>query len=195
MRDMSDGSSPNGHVSSLAVSIPPMSESGDIGSAVVQGGGENGDSRPAVRVDGDCLLRTLDRLRAGHSGKPMSAETLDSLRDQAESLLAKIVSAYAEEIAPTEVGATGSARAADTPPSSGACPTGLLYGRIQSGKTAAMVVATAMAIDNGFRVIVVLTANYEKLVEQTVKRFRALDGPLIYACKHGAHRERLRLGR
>src|SRR6185312_2291802 len=58
-------------------------------------------------------------------------------------------------------------------------PTGLLYGRIQSGKTVAMISFCAAAVDNGFRVIVVLTSDFVKLVEQTAERFTALDGPLI----------------
>jgi hypothetical protein len=41
-----------------------------------------------------------------------------------------------------EVGAGGSARATDIPPLGGTCPTGLLYGRIQSGKTVAMIIST-----------------------------------------------------
>ena len=50
---------------------------------------------------------------------------------------------------------------------------------MQSGKTVAMITFCAAAIDNGFRVIVVLTSDFVKLVEQTADRFAALDGPLI----------------
>jgi hypothetical protein len=52
----------------------------------------------------------------------------------------------------------------------------LLYGRIQSGKTLGMITFSALAIDNGFRVIVVLTSDNVKLVEQTASRFTALEG-------------------
>jgi hypothetical protein len=45
--------------------------------------------------------------------------------------------------------------------------TGLVYGRIQSGKTRAMIASTAMAFDNGFRISVVLTSNINDLVTQT----------------------------
>ena len=45
--------------------------------------------------------------------------------------------------------------------------TGLVYGRIQSGKTRAMIASTAMAFDNGFRVSVVMTSNINDLVSQT----------------------------
>ena len=46
-------------------------------------------------------------------------------------------------------------------------PTGLVYGRIQSGKTRAMIADTAMAFDNGFRISVVMTSNINDLVAQT----------------------------
>src|SRR4051812_37391070 len=45
--------------------------------------------------------------------------------------------------------------------------TGLVYGRIQSGKTRAMIASTAMAFDNGFRISVVMTSNINDLVRQT----------------------------
>lgn len=45
--------------------------------------------------------------------------------------------------------------------------TGLVYGRIQSGKTRAMIASTAMAFDNKFRIAVVMTSNINDLVDQT----------------------------
>jgi len=36
---------------------------------------------------------------------------------------------------------------------------GLVYGRIQSGKTRAMITSSALAFDNGFQVVVVITSN------------------------------------
>ena len=45
--------------------------------------------------------------------------------------------------------------------------TGLVYGRIQSGKTRAMIASTALAFDNGFRISVVMTSNINDLVSQT----------------------------
>jgi len=72
-------------------------------------------------------------------------------------------------VAAGEVGMGGSASASAAAPTAGRCPTGLLYGRVQSGKTAAMIVSTALAVDNGFRIVIVFTSNYVKLVEQTEK--------------------------
>jgi len=54
---------------------------------------------------------------------------------------------------------------------------GLLYGLIQSGKTSIITVAAAMAADNGFQCIVILTSDIDILYEQTLERVRrALPG-------------------
>jgi hypothetical protein len=130
-------------------------------------------------IDGPCLTATLANLEAGYGARPMRPEVLSKVRGDAVSLLEDVLQTYATNVAPGEVGASGSCRAGTVEPSSGRCPTGLLYGRVQSGKTAAMIAFSAAAIDNGFRVIVVLTTDFLKLVEQTAERFGALDGALI----------------
>lgn len=54
---------------------------------------------------------------------------------------------------------------------------GLLYGLIQSGKTSVITVAAAIAADNGFRCIVILTSDIDLLYDQTLERIkRALRG-------------------
>jgi hypothetical protein len=53
----------------------------------------------------------------------------------------------------------------------------LLYGLIQSGKTSIITVAAAMAADNGFQCIVILTSDIDLLYDQTLERIRkALRG-------------------
>jgi hypothetical protein len=147
-----------------------------LGTATNLGGGVG---VPTVRVDGDCVTRTLRNLESGVAGEPMSRETLERARVQAAQLLEDLVGAYATDVADGEVGTEGTAIASSEPPKAGESPTGLLYGRVQSGKTLAMITSVAMAIDNGFRVIVVHTTNFLKLVEQTADRFKALEGPLV----------------
>lgn len=59
--------------------------------------------------------------------------------------------------------------------------TGLVYGRIQSGKTRAMIASTAMAFDNKFRIAVVMTSNINDLVAQTHFDFsNGLPGLMIF---------------
>jgi hypothetical protein len=54
---------------------------------------------------------------------------------------------------------------------------GLLYGLIQSGKTSIIQVTAAMAADNGFQCIVILTSDIDLLYDQTLERMRiALPG-------------------
>ena len=130
-------------------------------------------------TDGPCLSGTLDQLEAGFGAKPMPRQALVKIRADALELTSKVLSAYTASVATGEVGCNGSARASLDTPLAARNPTGLLYGRIQSGKTVAMISFCAAAIDNGFRVIVVLTSDFVKLVEQTADRFTALDGPLI----------------
>lgn len=49
---------------------------------------------------------------------------------------------------------------------------GLIYGMVQSGKTGVLTVAAAMAADNGFQGIIVLTSDNDELYDQTVERVR-----------------------
>lgn len=50
---------------------------------------------------------------------------------------------------------------------------GLIYGRIQSGKTRAMIASSALLFDQGIKIIVILTSNMNELVRQTYERFDA----------------------
>lgn len=130
-----------------------------------------------VRTDGPVLRGTRRNLEFGVRGKPLPAEAVAAATQQAIELLGKILDTYEVEVARGEVGSGGSGQASDSPPNG--APTGLLYGRVQSGKTAAMVLTAAAALDNGFRVIVIVTANNVALVRQTADRFKAIDGPRI----------------
>jgi hypothetical protein len=50
---------------------------------------------------------------------------------------------------------------------------GLLYGLIQSGKTSIITVTAAMAADNGFKCIIILTSDINPLYNQTLQRIRS----------------------
>lgn len=133
----------------------------------------------AMVTDGQCLNTTLRNLAESDGRRKLSDESQAKVRRDALYLLGDVLSAYDRSVAKGEVGFEGTARASPAPAVSGPCPTGLLYGRVQSGKTMAMIATTAAAIDNGFRVIIVLTSDFVKLVEQTAARFRELGGPII----------------
>lgn len=129
---------------------------------------------PQLRVGGTCLTKTLAGMNVPDAAK--AAITM-----QAEELLEEVVRAYDGDYGSGEVGENGTAASTSNPSKSEWGPTGLLYGRIQSGKTAAMITFTALAIDNGFRVIVVLTTNFVELVKQTAERFEAVARALVHA--------------
>ena len=48
---------------------------------------------------------------------------------------------------------------------------GLVVGAVQSGKTASMIGLTAMALDQGYRIVIVLSGNKDDLRRQTARRF------------------------
>ncbi|HUY87929.1 MAG TPA: Z1 domain-containing protein [Pirellulales bacterium] len=109
----------------------------------------------------------------------MSQPAVDSILDQAGQFTEAIADSYEAEIAAGEVGVGGTGQASMEPILATRSPTPLLYGRVQSGKTAAMVLTAALAFDNGFRIVMVLTADNVELVRQTSDRFRDLDGPRV----------------
>lgn len=111
------------------------------------------------------LLKLTDEERAGTT-------------DSTEAILEKIIENYEKAFS----GEAGEGGTSDTKLKADTMPVGLLYGRIQSGKTRAMILSTAMALDNGFRIIVVLTSNNNKLVDQTHQDFiGGLPGVKIYS--------------
>ncbi len=137
-------------------------------------GSETTIPRPIAKLDGPCITKTLKRIRN------MPPEALVAVRRQSEELIGQVLEVYARDIAPGEVGHDGSARAGTNVVGMKG-PTGLLYGRIQSGKTVAMITFTALAVDNGFRIIIVLTTNFLELVNQTKDRFNDLGSVLVRA--------------
>ncbi len=132
-----------------------------------------------IRRDGPVTVGTRANLINGLRSSPMSVAAVDSILAQAAQFTAAITDLYEAEIAAGEVGIGGSGQASEEPILSSRAPTSLLYGRVQSGKTAAMVLTAALALDNGFRIVMVLTADNVELVRQTSERFRDLDGPRV----------------
>lgn len=109
---------------------------------------ESEKKREIIR-DGAHTVEVLSVLEA----KGISGTSLVAIRDKAAQVLEKAVDPIA---GPPEQ------------PSDG-----LLYGLIQSGKTSIIQVAAAMAADNGFQCIVILTSDIDLLYEQTVGRMKA----------------------
>lgn len=132
-----------------------------------------------IRRNGPVTSGTRDNLIAGLRSAAMPEPVVDSILEQAARFAEMIVEIYETEIASGEVGLGGTGQASEEPILAARPPTTLLYGRVQSGKTAAMVLTAALAFDNGFQIVMVLTADNVELVRQTSGRFRDLDGPRV----------------
>jgi len=132
-----------------------------------------------IQTNGPVVTGTRRNLIEGLRAAPMAEAAVDAIIRQAEDFTERVVGTYESQVASGEVGAEGSGRASVEPIAGTRPPTALMYGRVQSGKTAAMILSSALCLDNGFLVVVVLTANSVALVEQTASRFKALDGPRI----------------
>jgi hypothetical protein len=133
-----------------------------------------------IEENGPIVTGTIRNLVDGLRSHPMTPEAVDAVKQQVSIFAERLVSAYCAEISPGEVGIGGTSRASEAP-IIGVAPRVLLYGRIQSGKTVAMILTAAMALDNGFRVVVVLTTDNVALVRQTASRFKNLDGPRVFS--------------
>lgn len=103
-----------------------------------------------MKTDGAYFIATLDAL------KLPADERLDTERN-ATNIVTATIAAYGA----TRDGKIDAAAALTKP------ALGLVYGRIQSGKTRAMIASTALAFDNGFRISIVVTSNINDLVTQT----------------------------
>lgn len=109
--------------------------------------------------------------------------------DEEQSIAAQqnatdIVSAVMSAYGLASNGSLDRARIPNTP------VTGLVYGRIQSGKTRAMIASTAMGFDNGFRISMVMTSNINDLVAQTHIDFSSgLPGLMILTKDDALDRE------
>lgn len=128
-----------------------------------------------IRTNGQYFQAALDALK-------LPTDERGDAENNAKSIVGKIVATYREHISSDHVGNLSSAIpdgfSHDAHPQK---LTGLVYGRIQSGKTRAMIASAALAFDNGFRIVVVLTSNINDLVIQTHADFAAgLPDVMVY---------------
>jgi len=134
-----------------------------------------------VEQNGPVTRGTQRNLVEGLRSAPMRQTAVDAIMDQAVRLSELLVDTYSAEVAAGEVGQEGTGHATEAHILGDRPPRVLLYGRVQSGKTAAMILTTALCLDNGFRVVVVLTTDNVALVRQTASRFKSLDGPRVFS--------------
>lgn len=132
-------------------------------------------------LKGQSLREALDAIRP-----PLTASGKQEATDNASQIISAIVKTYEQDIAKGEVGKSGTGPKGQVARANDSSRTGLVYGRIQSGKTRAMITSSALAFDNKFRVVVVITTNNNRLVDQTHQDFQnGLPGSIrVYSKAH-----------
>ncbi|WP_164013022.1 Z1 domain-containing protein [Pyxidicoccus trucidator] len=129
---------------------------------------------------GDLFNEYLESI-ASSMGDTAAAQT----RETAISVVSNCVSAYVEAFGEGRVGKNASGKLAPKAPgesSNVANVTGLLYGKVQSGKTNTSMATVALALENGFRCFVVLTSDNTLLGTLIAKDFKdqLASGPVVY---------------
>jgi hypothetical protein len=134
-----------------------------------------------IKTDGAVTTGTKANLIEGVRSSAMASVAVDAVLEQAAEFTQLLVDTYSRQVASGEVGEGGTGRATEDAILANRPPRALLYGRIQSGKTVSMILTSALCLDNGFRIVVVLTTDNVALVKQTAGRFKDLDGPRVFA--------------
>ena len=137
--------------------------------------------KPKLNLKGGTLREALRALRP-----PLNKSEAREALQNAEQIVSIIARTYEASVKAGEVGNNGKGAKGRIPKKSDRTRAGLIYGRIQSGKTRAMITSAALAFDNKFRVVVVVTSNNNRLVLQTHQDFRnGLPGNIgVYSKAH-----------
>jgi Z1 domain len=122
-----------------------------------------------IEAGGPCLRGTVHALLDDDSDSKMQPEHEASAVSEATRFAEAILSAYVERYGQIADGVRERSTTRQV-----AFPTGLLYGCVQSGKTRAITLTSAILFDNDIRIVVVLTSNNVELVEQTASRLRTV---------------------
>ena len=132
-----------------------------------------------IETNGYCV----DKLLARNSEK-MGSDNAEQLEAAASEITSNCVDVYSQKFGIGDVGA-GSSGIVGNLYKSTSIPngtTGLIYGKVQSGKTITTIASLAMLSANRFQCFIVLTSDNTWLGTQTAKRFRMeLDGgPVVF---------------
>ncbi|MFC4312995.1 Z1 domain-containing protein [Steroidobacter flavus] len=145
-------------------------------------------SAGTLNLHGACFTAIMETLHA-----TTSAADAQRTRQSATQVVLNAIKSYQRVFGGNDVGARGTGRVSRRFRGAGAPRgnTGLMNGRVQSGKTNASIVTVALASGNGFRCFVILTSDNTWLGRQTVERFRlqlgAGDGPIVRSWEDWRH--------
>lgn len=132
-----------------------------------------------IETEGHCINEFLERIRSSRSDTEAQ-----KLKQTAIDIVENCVNVYSQTFGSGDVGATGTG-IVSTPYKNGIpdSTTGLVYGKVQSGKTETTIATLAMAEANKFRCFIVLTSDNTWLGKQTANRFKVQlreGGPVVY---------------
>jgi len=131
-----------------------------------------------IKVDEYCINKFIERVE-----RKIGKTAADQLKKTAVEVVQNCANVYSKTFGSGDVGATGTGIVST--PYKGDIPngtTGLIYGRVQSGKTNTTIAALALAQANQFRCFIVLTSNNTWLGKQTAERFKNQlnGGPVVF---------------
>ncbi len=135
-------------------------------------------SKTPIKTDEYCINNLLEVV-----SNELKDKAAEQLKQTAVEIVQNCVDVYDKTFGAGDVGATGSGIVSK--PHKGKIPngtTGIIYGKVQSGKTKTTIATLAMAQANGFRCFIVLTSNNVWLGKQTARRFKNKleGGPVVF---------------
>jgi hypothetical protein len=131
-----------------------------------------------IETNAYCINHLLERISS-----EMGESDSDQVKLTATEVVSNCIDVYSQTFGAGDVGLAGSGGVGNLHKSS--IPdgtTGLIYGKVQSGKTIATIATLALASANNFKCFIVLTSDNTWLGKQTASRFshELVGGPVIY---------------
>ncbi len=138
-----------------------------------------------INTDGYCINKLLDKVKTKIGNK-----AADQLKQTAVEVVQNCVDVYSKTFGSGDVGATGTgivskpyrSKSKNKDEKIPYGTTGLIYGKVQSGKTNTTIATLALAQANQFRCFIVLTSDNTWLGKQTADRFanQLKGGPVVF---------------
>jgi hypothetical protein len=136
-----------------------------------------------IKTDDYCINKFIERVRSKIKDK-----AADQLKQTAVEVVQNCVDVYSKTFGLGDVGSTGTGSVSNPYKSKNKDQkipngtTGLIYGKVQSGKTNTTIATLALAQANQFRCFIVLTSDNTWLGKQTADRFanQLKGGPVVF---------------
>jgi hypothetical protein len=133
-----------------------------------------------ININGFCIDKLINRFQ-----KQIGQKEANQLKETAIEIVQNCVNVYSKKFGHGDVGKNSTGLVSQ--PYKGTDPipngtTGLINGRVQSGKTNTTIATLALAHENNFRCFIVLTSDNTWLGKQTANRFnnQVQGGPVFF---------------